>query len=148
MADVTVLDSEFLKQFITHQIQGFMETLDKILKEDPNAGPAISFIAESGITTTTIDVKKPLHLGLMATDQYPVGGGELNKVVQEAAAEIDRVIDDQTVLFEDIEKALWDTIDELNKNQGRSLESIAGEEFTDIFEDVDSDFAGSGAEDS
>jgi hypothetical protein len=135
---VTVLDSTFLKNFINNQIDGFRTSLENILKDSPTAGPAISFIADS-ISTTTILSSKPLVLGPMADENSVVGGGSLNKVIQQGAGEIERILEDQTVLFEDLEQALWDTIDELAKAQGKNLENITADEFMDIFEDVDSD---------
>ncbi|MFI2508633.1 type VII secretion system-associated protein [Streptomyces sp. NPDC018972] len=135
---VTVLDSTFLKNFINNQVDSFRTSLENILKDSPTAGPAISFIADS-ISTTTILSSKPLVLGPMADENSVVGGGSLNKVIQQGAGEIERILEDQTVLFEDLEQALWDTIDELAKSQGKNLENITADEFMDIFEDVDSD---------
>ncbi|MET9562766.1 MULTISPECIES: type VII secretion system-associated protein [Streptomyces] len=147
MAKVTVLDSEFLKQFINNQISGLADALDKIAKNDASTGPAIKTIAESKKTNTTLDTTKPLILGGMAGEKSAAGGDALNSVIQKAAAEIDRIIDDQTVLFEDLEAALWDTIEQLNKNQGKSLEQIAADEFMEIFEDVDSSLSPNEEED-
>jgi hypothetical protein len=135
---VTVLDSTFLKNFINNQVDAFRTSLENILKDSPTAGPAISFIADS-ISTTTILSSKPLVLGPMADENSVVGGGSLNKVIQQGAGEVERILEDQTILFEDLEQALWDTIDELAKAQGRNLENITADEFMDIFEDVDSD---------
>lgn len=141
---VTVLDSEFLRQFINHQITDFRKTLENILKDGGHAGPAISYIADS-ISTTTIDAAKPLVIGLMAGESSAVGGGALNGVVQKGAAEVERVLEEQGVLFEDLEEALWDTIDQLAKNQGANLENITADEFMDVFEDVDSAFEDPGS---
>lgn len=135
---VTVLDSTFLKNFINNQVDSFRTSLENILKDSPTAGPAITFIADS-ISTTTILSSKPLVLGPMADENSVVGGGSLNKVIQQGAGEVERILEDQTVLFEDLEQALWDTIDELAKAQGKNLENITADEFMDIFEDVDSD---------
>jgi hypothetical protein len=140
---VTVLDSTFLKNFINNQVDSFRTTLENILKDSPTAGPAITFIADS-ISTTTILSSKPLVLGPMADENSVVGGGALNKVIQQGAGEVERILEDQTVLFEDLEQALWDTIDELAKAQGKNLENITADEFMDIFEDVDSDLDNSG----
>ncbi|MFD3627064.1 MULTISPECIES: type VII secretion system-associated protein [Streptomyces] len=135
---VTVLDSTFLKNFINNQIDGFRTALENILKDSPSAGPAISFIADS-ISTTTILSSKPLVIGPMADENSVVGGGALNKVIQQGAGEVERILEHQTLLFEDLEQALWDTIDELAEAQGKNLENITADEFMDIFEDVDSD---------
>ncbi|WAU82109.1 type VII secretion system-associated protein [Streptomyces sp. Qhu-G9] len=141
MAKVTVLDSEFLKTFINEQITAFQQTLEAIAKNDVTNGPAISSIASNKKTTTTIDSARPLILGGMAGEKSAVGGDALNSVIQKAAAELDGIIDEQTVLFEDLEAALWETIEKLNKNQGQSLEKIVADEFMEIFEDVDSSLA-------
>jgi len=135
---VTVLDSTFLKNFINNQVDAFRTSLENILKDSPTAGPAISFIADS-ISTTTILSSKPLVLGPMADENSVVGGGSLNKVIQQGAGEVERILEDQTVLFADLEQALWDTIDALAEAQGKNLENITADEFMDIFEDVDSD---------
>lgn len=140
---VTVLDSTFLKNFINNQIDGFRTTLENILKDSPTAGPAITFIADS-ISTTTIDSSKPLVIGLMAGENSAVGGDALNKAVQQGAGEVVRILEDQTLLFEDLEQALWDTINELAKSQGKNLENITADEFMDIFEDVESDLGNPG----
>ncbi|MEW2397783.1 type VII secretion system-associated protein [Streptomyces sp. NPDC046862] len=143
MAEVTVLDSEFLKKFISEHIEPFVAALGKIAKDDPKDGPAMESVSE-GIDTTTITATKPLILGGMAGENAAAGGGELNAVVQKAAGEIVRVFEDHSVLFEDVQDALWETIEQLNKSQGKGLETIAMEEFMDIFEDVDSDLTGDG----
>ncbi|MEU5095715.1 type VII secretion system-associated protein [Streptomyces sp. NPDC020996] len=141
---VTVLDSTFLKNFINNHIDGFRKELENILKDSPTAGPAISFIADS-ISTTTIDASKPLVVGLMAGQNSAAGGDALNKVIQTGAGEVVRILEDQTILFEDLEQALWDTIDELAKAQGKNLEHITADDFMDLFEDVDSDLGNKGA---
>ncbi|MEU3459429.1 type VII secretion system-associated protein [Streptomyces sp. NPDC006733] len=147
MAGVTVLDSTFLKQFINDHIDGFVDTLEKIVKDDPTVGPAISSIAKSKPTNTTLASKKPLVIGGLAGENGPAGGGELNKVIQSAAAEIHRILTDQTTLFEDLESALRETIEQLNKSQGKNLQDITADDFIDIFEDVDSDFGSHGGGD-
>ncbi|MCX4703074.1 type VII secretion system-associated protein [Streptomyces sp. NBC_01373] len=144
MAKVTVLDSAFLKQFITDQIEAFAEGLERMGNDDPNAGPAIKDIAEIAPVNTTINATKPLIIGGMAGQDSPVGGAALNTVIQKAADEISRILEDQTVLFEDLQAALWETIEELNKNQGKSLQDITADEFMDVFEDVDSSLTGEG----
>ncbi|MEU5344740.1 type VII secretion system-associated protein [Streptomyces sp. NPDC020766] len=155
MADVTVLDSEYLKKFIQEHVEKFSVALEAMLKhnEVTDAKP-ISYISD-GRTNTTLKVTSPLIIGLMAAPPTPggtddpnkaggAGGGELNTVIQKSAGEILRIFEDQKVLFEDIKEALEETIKELAESQGKNLESIAANEFLDIFEDVDSDFGNSG----
>ncbi|MET9481584.1 type VII secretion system-associated protein [Streptomyces sp. NPDC006638] len=143
MAEVTVLDSAFLKKFISDHIEPFVGTLEGIVKYSPTDGEAISYIAD-GRSTTTLSSTKPLIIGNMAGEK--AAGGKLNGVIQAEAAEIVRIIEEQTVLFEDFEEALRETITQLEKNQGSTLQAITPEEFMDVFEDVDSDLGGSGGE--
>ncbi|MYV51683.1 type VII secretion system-associated protein [Streptomyces sp. SID3212] len=141
MAEVTVLDSAFLKKFISDHIEPFVGTLEGIVKYSPTEGEAISYIAD-GRSTTTLSTTKPLIIGNMAGEK--AAGGKLNGVIQAEAVEIVRIIEEQTVLFEDFEEALRETIKQLEKNQGSTLQAITPEEFMDVFEDVDSDLGGSG----
>ncbi|WP_327412681.1 type VII secretion system-associated protein [Streptomyces sp. NBC_01233] len=131
----TVLDSEWLKRFIHENIDEFRATLQKILKDDPN-GRAISFIADAMLTSTTLVATKPLALGLMAGEKG-VGGGDLNKAIQETAASIVKILTDQNLLWEEVEDALRETIQRMRERQGKSLQKISTETFLDLFEDVD-----------
>ncbi|MFH8534001.1 type VII secretion system-associated protein [Streptomyces tendae] len=133
----TVLDSTFLKTFINSHIAEFRKALGAIVVDDPNLGPAVSSLLDT--TTTTIDAKKPLRLGPMANADSVVNGDDLNTAIQKCATEVERILEAQGVLFEDIEQALWDTIEALAKTQDHSLQSIKPEDFMDLFEDVDSD---------
>ncbi|WP_327237875.1 type VII secretion system-associated protein [Streptomyces sp. NBC_01317] len=144
MAEVTVLDSAFLKKFISDHIEPFVGTLEGIVKYSPTEGEAISYIAD-GRSTTTLSTTKPLIIGNMAAEKEGAGG-KLNGVIQAEAVEIVRIIEEQTVLFEDFEEALRETIKQLEKTQGATLQGITPEEFMDVFEDVDSDLGGSGGE--
>lgn len=146
VADVTVLDSAFLKKFISEHIETFTATLEAILKDSKDEGRAISYIADGKIETTTIPTTKPLIIGGMAGEKSPAGGAKVNMVIQQEAAEILRIITDQTVLFEDFEEALRETVKQLEKVQGGNLEGIIPEDFMDIFEDVDSDLGNSGGD--
>jgi hypothetical protein len=142
VADVTVLDSAFLKKFIKEHVEEFAAALAAMLKDDVNEGDAISVISKGTDTNTTITATKPLILGTMAAGQGK--GAGLNEVIQKSAGEVFRILEEQTTLFEDVQEALWDTIAELNKVQGSNLEKIPLDDFMDIFEDVDSDSGGSG----
>lgn len=155
MADVTVLDSAYLKKFIEEHVEKFAAALDGMLKHNAVTDTKpISYISD-GPTNTTLKVTEPLIIGLMAGAPAPpgssdkeasggAGGAELNTVIQKSAAEIFRIFEDQKVLFEDIAEALGETIKLLKENQAKNLESISAEEFMDVFEDVDSDFGDSG----
>ncbi|MFJ2648024.1 type VII secretion system-associated protein [Streptomyces sp. NPDC087420] len=142
MAEVTVLDTAFLKKFISDHIEPFAGTLEEIVKYSPTDGEAISDVVER--ETTSLSTTIPLIIGNMAGEK--AAGGKVNAAIQAEAAEIARIIEEQTVLFKDFEEALRETIKELEKNQGSTLQGITPEEFMDVFEDVDSDLGGSGGE--
>ncbi|MGW1561927.1 type VII secretion system-associated protein [Streptomyces sp. NPDC002144] len=139
MANVTVLNTEFLKQFITNQIETFSTSLEKMQKDDPTFGPAPQTIAKQKPTSTTIFSPKPLVIGHLAFGDSPVGGADLNKVIQGAAEELQRIIDSHVTLFGDLHEALEETIEKLNGMQGKNLDSISLDDFDDIFGDLDSD---------
>ncbi|MDQ1005806.1 hypothetical protein QFZ82_000435 [Streptomyces sp. V4I23] len=137
--NTTVLDSEWMKAFIRDNIQDFRAVLGKILKDDPS-GRAISFIADGDVTPSTLLSSKPLAIGLMAGNgdkDNGVGGGELNKAIQEMAAAISKILTDHDVMFEDVEDALWETIRKMRDSQAKSLDKISTEFFLDAFEDVE-----------
>ncbi|MDW4906223.1 type VII secretion system-associated protein [Streptomyces sp. ADMS] len=144
MADVTVLDSAFLKKFIEENVEDFAATLANMLKDDAIEGDAISVISKGTRENTEIVASKPLILGTMALGKGKAA--DLNAVIQTSAGEVSRILDEQTALFEDLQEALWATIAELNKVQGMNLEKISLDDFMDIFEDVDGDSGGSGGD--
>lgn len=148
MANVTVLNTEFLKQFITNHIETFSSSLEKMQKDDPALGPAISTVAEEEITNTTISASNPLVLGHLAFKDSPVGGADLNKAVQGAAAELQRIIDSHVTLFDDLREAMQETIQKLNSIQGKNLENISLEDFEEIFDDVETDLESPGSEET
>ncbi|MFJ8754208.1 type VII secretion system-associated protein [Streptomyces sp. NPDC102441] len=146
MAAPTVLNIEFLTRFINTHIDAFQSTL----------GPPQTLISEVMKTEgTTLDASKPLILGNMASGAVAAtadtaatkegAGAGLNGTVNAAAAEIKRILEEQTQLFADIKSALEETILQLTKNKQKNLESINPEAFMNIFEDVESDFGGSGS---
>ncbi|MEE1940110.1 type VII secretion system-associated protein [Streptomyces sp. TRM 70361] len=136
----TVLDSEFLKNFINEEIVEFKAALGKMLKDSPD-GQAISSVGDPEVTT--LKSTRPLVIGQMAGENG-VGGSALNEQIQEAADAIHRVIKDHRMLFDDIEEALEETVEELTKNQKGSLDKITAETFMDIFDDVDAGMEGGG----
>lgn len=165
MAKRTVLDVEWLKQFIHGDFDDFRTALRKILKDDPASGPSVGFIADGTVTATTLVSGKPLAIGGLAG---PVGGGgatdagstspntatdmggqALNGAIQQAAGAIFEQLESQDKLFEDIESALGETIEKMKASQAKSLDRISSDTFMDIFEDVDTDLgSGGGGADS
>lgn len=133
---VSVLDVEFLNRFIANQIVEFQSTLNRILQDSPDGLP-ISKIAEE--TVTTFDSPRPLNVGLMAKELGQ--GADLNSDVAKAAAEIQRLLEDQQVLFSDIKEAMEELVAKMRASQDVNLETIPLDDFMDVFEDVDSDLS-------
>ncbi|GAA3859919.1 hypothetical protein GCM10023084_11880 [Streptomyces lacrimifluminis] len=144
MADVTVLDSAFLKKFRENHVLEFAAALAAMLVDDVNEGDAISVISKGTDENTELVAAKPLILGTMAIGEGKAA--KLNEVIQKSAGEVFRILQEQTALFEDLQEALRETITELNKVQGMNLEKISLDDFMDIFEDVDGDSGGSGGD--
>ncbi|WEH43415.1 type VII secretion system-associated protein [Streptomyces sp. NBC_01218] len=144
MADVTVLDKAWLKGFIENQFEKFSGSLDRVIKSDPDADvDSIKDIAEGVPTNITLASTKPLIIGAMAGDAK-TNGGPLNTLVGEAAGELDRVLTHHDLLLDTVLDALNETLEKLGKTQGDNLTLISGSDFLEIFEDVESDFAGEG----
>ncbi|PJE95501.1 hypothetical protein CUT44_23160 [Streptomyces carminius] len=137
----TVLDSEFLKNFIKEEITEFKAALEKMLKDSPSDGPAISSVGKR--QSDTLLSTRPLVIGKMAGESGVEGAG-LNEQIQAAADAIETVIKDHGLLFDDIEEALEETVEELTENQKGSLDKITAETFMDIFDDVDAGMEGGG----
>lgn len=139
----TVLDTEFLKNFIRNEITEFKSSLEKILKNSPD-GPSVVGIAEGDASTTTrVNSPKPLVVGAMGGQGSNLAAGELNKAIANTAEKLKELLKNHKGLFDEIEDALEATVAELSKTQKTSLDQISGEMFMDIFEDVDDDFGGS-----
>ncbi|WP_329167043.1 type VII secretion system-associated protein (plasmid) [Streptomyces sp. NBC_01717] len=139
----TVLDSDWLKEFIKEHVVEFRAALENLLKDDPS-GLSMETISLGDISSKTIMSKRPLILGPMAGDGDLVGGSALNEKVKKTATDINKIFTDHKVLFADLEDALWETIKELTENQKKSLDEISADEFLDIFDDVDSDISSTG----
>ncbi|WP_327249989.1 type VII secretion system-associated protein [Streptomyces sp. NBC_01320] len=140
----TVLDSEWLKEFIKEHVEEFRAALDNIFKDD-YSGSSMESICRGDISSKTIMSKSPLIIGPMGGDGDLVGGSALNEKVKKAATDINKIFTDHKVLFSDLEEALWETIKELTENQKKSLDEISADDFLDIFDDVDGDLSSTGS---
>jgi hypothetical protein len=139
---VTALDVAFLNRFITNHIVEFRKALTDILNDDPKVGPPISKLSDH-MTTTTIDVKKPLTMGKLTGEGGMKEAAELNEDVQKSAFAIQKLLEDHQLLFEDVEEALREVIERMRATQHNNLEGMPMDDFMDIFEDVESDLGGS-----
>ncbi|QKV96024.1 type VII secretion system-associated protein [Streptomyces sp. NA02950] len=172
MADKTVLNTEWLKQFIHGDFDDFRTALRKMLHDDPS-GRSLEFIADGDLSPSALVAAKPLAIGYMATAPKAsdagsgdasqsgttqpsmltyggttipqTGGGKLNRDIQRAASEIYQLLTEHNTLFNDVEQALLETIDKMKDTQTKNLDKVSTDTFMDIFEDVDRDLTSAGS---
>ncbi|MEU8824664.1 type VII secretion system-associated protein [Streptomyces sp. NPDC048636] len=144
------MDKAGLQSFLDDRVLPFKDEVRKIGEDDPSTGPSMAtLIGDADITDKgfdSYDTGKPLGIGFMLQAENLGGKGEeLNKAVGKTATDLTTLYEEQTKLFKDVEDNLRDTIDTLFKAQNDNLLSIDGQDFLDVFEDVDSDLSGGGA---
>ncbi|GGW30771.1 type VII secretion system-associated protein [Streptomyces xantholiticus] len=147
--DLTALDANALQDFLDMKVAPFIGELEKIRK-DSDSGDALHTMLGDVHTTSEANIQQDTFLGIggMATDSE-TGGGGLIKSVKEQATSIDGIFEFQQRLFDDLDNNLQETINTLLRDQGTSLAAIEGQEFLDIFGEVEdtmtgADEAGSG----
>ncbi|WP_432589464.1 type VII secretion system-associated protein [Streptomyces sp. HD1123-B1] len=143
------MDKAGLQSFLDDRVLPFKDEIRKIGLDDVSNGPTMAtLIGDADITKEgfdSYDTGKPLGIGFMLQAANLGGKGEqLNKAVGKTATDLTTLYEEQTKLFKDIEDNLRDTIDTLFKAQSDNLLSIDGQEFLDVFEDVDEDLQGGG----
>jgi hypothetical protein len=141
MADLTHLDSKGLQTFVDNDVDGFMNELEAIRKDDPAGVRALQSILAGRTTPDTLQENQVLAIGLMAADDS-VNGSSLISKVKDSAQSVDDIFVSQKTLFKDVDRDLRETIKTLLKTQGTNLSSIEGEKLLDIFSDVDGDLGG------
>ncbi|MGY0064652.1 type VII secretion system-associated protein [Streptomyces sp. LZ34] len=141
------MDKAGLQSFLDNRVLPFKDELRKITEDDPTFGPSMgALIGSEDISLDEFDsyqAGKPLALGWML-QQGEVDGqvAKLNKSLATMAENIVEIYEEQAKLFGDIEDNLGTTLETLFATQGGNLISIDGQEFLDIFEDVDDDLGG------
>ncbi|MEW1724894.1 type VII secretion system-associated protein [Streptomyces sp. NPDC093109] len=143
------LDKAGLKSFRDNRLLPFKDELRKIKMDDPTLGPTMgSLIGEEDVKIEDFDsyqAGKPLALGFMLKDDEIDGQvAKLNKSLARMAEDLTTIFDEQTKLFDDIEDNLNETLESLFDTQGTNLTKIDGQEYLDIFEDVDDGMGGGG----
>ncbi|MGW1269610.1 type VII secretion system-associated protein [Streptomyces sp. NPDC002491] len=140
MTDLTHLNAQQLRAFLTHDVAAFLKALADI-QADTDATPPVRAL-NSLLTKTTAETLKQnqvLAIGLLGDDPLVANGKGLVAGLTGAAQAIDKIFLAQQTLFRDIENNLGTTIDKLLANQNDSLTAIDGERFLEEFADVDSD---------
>ncbi|MFF4522485.1 type VII secretion system-associated protein [Streptomyces bluensis] len=142
------LDKAGLQSFLDDRVIPFTDQIRKIQLDDPVLGPAMGTLlgdADLDYDSAEFDSYgsgRPLSIGMMLKTDYLHGkGADLNKAVGKSAEDLVAIFEEQQKLFGDIEENLKDTISTLFSTQGDNLINIEGQEFLDIFEDVDDSMA-------
>ncbi|MFE6281204.1 type VII secretion system-associated protein [Streptomyces sp. NPDC057877] len=151
MADAPTvnLDKAWLENFLNNDILNFRNELKKIVNDGVGPSgeivPALAnLLPEGQIPEGSLPgAVRPLTIGSMAADTR-TNGKALVEAVTELIGAIDLILENQKILFEDIDDNLRTSIDKLFKTQGDNLARIDGDKLLDIFEDVDESLGGSG----
>ncbi|MBU6534598.1 type VII secretion system-associated protein [Streptomyces sp. NPDC057245] len=156
--DPLVLDKEWLKNFLDGEISEFQKGIKKISSDadgdysDRLYDGLVSEISGGGRPIPSVrnllacppDVNPaatwPLTMGTMEEGI----GSTLQGQVKSLAESLKSFLDDQRILFDDIEDNLREVMQELLKTEGASLEKIDGQKFMNLIEDVVYDTSGSG----
>ncbi|MFI2378271.1 type VII secretion system-associated protein [Streptomyces sp. NPDC018964] len=142
------MDKAGLQAFLESRVQPFQEEVRRIALDDPVLGPAMgTLIRQTDITSKqefeAYGSQRPLAIGQMVKAEHLHGKGEkLNQAIGKTAEELLEVYEQQGKLFKDVVDNLQTTIDTLFSAQHKSLVDIDGQEFLDIFEDVQSGLSG------
>ncbi|MEV6170819.1 type VII secretion system-associated protein [Streptomyces sp. NPDC051954] len=142
-----VLDKEWMKNFINNEILEFQAALKKIGTADSSGdGPTVPKIADLGGNSRPVYVSPggawPLTMGLLEDEE---GGGYLQDQVKSLANTLGGFIEDQQLLFDDIESNMRETLRTLLKAEEDNLSKIDGQKLLNVFEDVVDDVADSSA---
>ncbi|MGW0751564.1 type VII secretion system-associated protein [Streptomyces sp. NPDC002587] len=140
--NLTHLDGEHLRLFITNDLEPFLKELTAIAA--PPTPPDDWY--SMGQLALSLDMEskeaKPdaqLKIGPMGRSAISTSGKEMITNTQKAAAAIAKVLSDQKTLFGDIDTDLKQTIEKYLKTQGDSLDSIASSDFITEMDLVDRD---------
>ena len=79
----------------------------------------------------------PLAIGPMGQEGNATGGDYVQKSAAKIVGELTGILDTQKLLFEELLDNLADTVTELKETQGDNLQKIDGQDFLDIFADVE-----------
>ncbi|MEU5281055.1 type VII secretion system-associated protein [Streptomyces asoensis] len=152
------MDKAGLQSFLESRVLPFQEEVRRIALDDPTRGPAMgTLIRQTDITSKrefeAYGSQRPLAIGQMVKAEHLHGKGEkVNQAIGKTAEELLEIYEQQSKLFKDVVENLHATLDTLFTAQNKSLVDIDGQDFLDVFEDVQSGLSGgqrtSGGKDS
>lgn len=146
------LDKAWLENFLNHDIAEFIAEIKKIMGDgagpDGAVVPALDALLPTGAhgDWALPGAELPLTIGGMAKDSV-TNGQHIKDAVVELIGAVTTILEDQKLLFDDIDDNLRTSIETLFKTQGDNLAKIDGDKFLDIFSDVDESLGGRDEED-
>ncbi|MFD6275219.1 type VII secretion system-associated protein [Streptomyces sp. NPDC060209] len=143
-ADVKHFDLKQMENFRDNEVQP-AHTAARKYREEGNGSDIrpLGALVEGYNTEGNLDQDKQLlRIGKMATDKL-ISGPTLLKDIVTAATAIDKLLNDQMKLFEELKEALTETIEEANKTKDKNLDAIDAQTLLQTFEEVDTLTSGS-----
>ncbi|NJQ02993.1 type VII secretion system-associated protein [Streptomyces zingiberis] len=142
------MDKAGLQSFRDDRVEPFKDELRKIAEDDPVLGVTMAtLIRETDITSDgeieSYGLNRPLSLGMMLKEEFLHSKGQkLNQAIATSAQDLMEIYEEQSKLFKHIIENLDTSIETLFSTQNSNLIDIDGQDFLDVFEDVDSDMSG------
>jgi hypothetical protein len=142
------MDKAGLQAFLRDRVEPFREELRKIALDDPTSGPSMGkLIGDTDRSgrhdLDTYGASRPLMLGLMVKENYLNKKGlVLNTAIGNAAKRLTEIYEEQQGLFKDVTDNLEAGIETLFATQSGNLTGIDGQDFLDVFEDVEERLSG------
>ncbi|MCX4966943.1 type VII secretion system-associated protein [Streptomyces sp. NBC_00654] len=142
------MDKGGLQAFQRDRVEPFQEQLRKIALDDPTFGPSMGKLIGAADLSgkrdfDTYGASRPLMLGPMLKEEHLHGKGlALNQAIGKSAERLTKIYEEQTGLFKDIVDNLESSIETLFSTQSGNLTGIDGQDFLDVFEDVESRLTG------
>ncbi|MGY0021411.1 type VII secretion system-associated protein [Streptomyces sp. YJ-C3] len=142
MADLTHLDLKQLQKFRDEDVEQALKSAGTYRDKEVDGIRPLRDLTDGHTTEGNPDKgQQILHIGKMTTEDL-VSGPSLIKDITTAATTIDKLLGDQETLFKDLKDALQDTLDKMSKTHQSNLDSIDAQTLLQLFEDVDTDVAG------
>ncbi|MEU5977616.1 type VII secretion system-associated protein [Streptomyces sp. NPDC047315] len=138
------MDKAGLQAFQRDRVEPFEEELRKIALDDPTFGPSMGkLIGDADYSGerdfATYGASRPLMLGPMLKEEFLHGKGlALNQAIGKSAERLTKIYGEQGGLFKDLRENLESSIETLFSAQSGNLVGIDGQDFLDVFEDVES----------
>ncbi|MEU3599340.1 type VII secretion system-associated protein [Streptomyces sp. NPDC006798] len=142
------MDKAGLQAFQRDRVEPFQEELRKITVDDPTFGPSMGKLIGNTDFSGKRDFdsygsSRPLAIGLMLKQEHLHGKGlALNQAIGKAADRLTEIYEEQAGLFKDLSTNLETSIETLFGAQSGNLTGIDGQDFLDVFEDVEARLTG------